>query len=109
MKNYILSVTFHAHFFSHFLFHKALTEKAKSVAGIHQWPYRAVATALEIIPRTLIQNCGGNVIRTLTALKVRNKSSLIIFKVLFNIPLFNDNALFICRRSMPRKETTPGE
>ncbi len=38
--------------------------------GIHQWPYKAVATALEVIPRTLIQNCGGNVIRTLTALKV---------------------------------------
>lgn len=51
---------------------QALSEKAKSVPGIHQWPYRAVAHALEVIPRTLIQNCGGSVIRTLTALKVRS-------------------------------------
>ncbi|XP_046858014.1 T-complex protein 1 subunit gamma-like [Xenia sp. Carnegie-2017] len=50
----------------------ALSEKAKSVPGIHQWPYRAVAHALEVIPRTLIQNCGGSVIRTLTALKAKH-------------------------------------
>lgn len=50
---------------------QALTEKAKSVAGVQQWPYRAVGKALEVVPRTLIQNCGGNVIRTLTALRVR--------------------------------------
>lgn len=47
-----------------------LTEKAKSVAGVQQWPYKAVAKALEVIPRTLIQNCGANTIRTLTALRV---------------------------------------
>ena len=35
-----------------------------------QWPYIAVAKSLEVIPRTLIQNCGGNTIRTLTALRV---------------------------------------
>ena len=49
---------------------QALTEKAKSVPGVHQWPYQAVAKALEIIPQTLIQNCGGSTIRTLTALRV---------------------------------------
>ncbi|CAH0725014.1 unnamed protein product, partial [Brenthis ino] len=37
-------------------------------------PYRAVATALEIIPRTLAQNCGANTIRTLTALRARHAS-----------------------------------
>ncbi|XP_050401053.1 T-complex protein 1 subunit gamma [Patella vulgata] len=49
---------------------QALNEKAKSITGIHQWPYRAVARALEVIPRTLIQNCGASTIRTLTALRV---------------------------------------
>lgn len=52
-----------------------LTEKAKSVAGVQQWPYKAVAKALEVIPRTLIQNCGANTIRTLTALRVSTLSS----------------------------------
>ena len=49
---------------------QVLNDKAKSVAGVQQWPYRAVARALEVIPRTLIQNCGGNSIRVLTALRV---------------------------------------
>ena len=48
----------------------ALNEKAKSVAGVQQWPYRAVSKALEIIPRTLLQNCGANTIRVLTSLRV---------------------------------------
>lgn len=50
----------------------ALTEKGKSVEGIGQWPYRAVAQALEVIPRTLAQNCGANTIRTLTALRAKH-------------------------------------
>lgn len=52
------------------VFWQALTEKAKTITGVQQWPYKAVASALEVIPRTLIQNCGGNTIRTLTALRV---------------------------------------
>lgn len=47
-----------------------MNEKAKTITGVSQWPYRAVARALEVIPRTLIQNCGANPIRTLTALRV---------------------------------------
>lgn len=31
-----------------------------------------MAEALEVIPRTLIQNCGGNVIRTLTKLRAKH-------------------------------------
>lgn len=50
----------------------ALTEKAKTITGVQQWPYKAVASALEVIPRTLIQNCGGNTIRTLTALRAKH-------------------------------------
>ncbi|KAH9621382.1 hypothetical protein KSS87_007196 [Heliosperma pusillum] len=33
------------------------------------WPYEAAALAFEAIPRTLAQNCGVNVIRTMTALR----------------------------------------
>ncbi|KAG1658741.1 T-complex protein 1 subunit gamma [Nymphon striatum] len=51
---------------------QALNEKAKSITGVHQWPYKAVAKALEIIPRTLIQNCGANTIRVLTALRAKH-------------------------------------
>nr|QBH73663.1 chaperonin [Orthoderella ornata] len=51
---------------------QALTEKGKSVQGVAQWPYRAVAQALEVIPRTLAQNCGANTIRTLTALRAKH-------------------------------------
>merc|ERR1712150_452101 len=32
-----------------------LNEKAKSIQDVSQWPYRAVAKALEVIPRTLTQ------------------------------------------------------
>lgn len=54
---------------------KLLNEKAKSIKGVHQWPYRQVAKALEVIPRTLIQNCGGDSIRTLTALRAKHAAS----------------------------------
>lgn len=52
-----------------------LNEKAKSIKGTRQWPYRVVAKALEVIPRTLIQNCGGDTIRTLTKLRAKHASS----------------------------------
>lgn len=51
---------------------RLLTEKAARLAGVEQWPYKAVAQALEIIPRTLAQNCGANTIRTLTALRAKH-------------------------------------
>jgi T-complex protein 1 subunit gamma len=46
-----------------------LTAKAKTIVGMGQYPYQAVAEALEVIPRTLIENCGGNVMRVLTKLR----------------------------------------
>jgi len=50
----------------------ALEEKAKSITGVVQWPYKAIAKAVEVIPKTLIQNCGVNAIRTLTALRAKH-------------------------------------
>ncbi|XP_076373654.1 chaperonin containing TCP1 subunit 3 [Tachypleus tridentatus] len=49
-----------------------LLEKSKLMTDIHQRPYQAVAKALEVIPRTLIQNCGTDMIRTLTALRAKH-------------------------------------
>merc|ERR1719228_1889509 len=46
--------------------------KAKTLNGVIQWPYKAVTSALEIIPRTLAQNCGANTIRTITALRAKH-------------------------------------
>lgn len=49
-----------------------LTEKSKVMTGVEQWPYRAVSQALEVIPRTIIQNCGASTIRVLTALRAKH-------------------------------------
>ncbi|ABN64889.2 chaperonin [Scheffersomyces stipitis CBS 6054] len=49
-----------------------LSEKAKSIEGVAQWPYQAVADAFEVIPRTLIQNCGGKPIRVLAQLRAKH-------------------------------------
>lgn len=49
-----------------------LAEKAKTIEGVAQWPYQAVADAFEVIPRTLIQNCGGNPIKVLSQLRAKH-------------------------------------
>jgi len=49
-----------------------LAQKAKSVEGVQQWPYKAVAEAMEVIPRTLIQNSGNSPIRILTELRAKH-------------------------------------
>ena len=46
-----------------------LNDMAMKVEGINQWPYKALASALEVIPRTLAQNCGGDVVRLLTEMR----------------------------------------
>ena len=51
-----------------------LTKMASQVEGVHQWPYKALASALEVIPRTLAQNCGGDVVRMLTELRARHSA-----------------------------------
>jgi len=49
-----------------------LKERARAIEGVQQWPYKAVAEALEVIPRTLIQNCGASTIRVLTEVRAKH-------------------------------------
>lgn len=46
--------------------------EANKLSGVIAWPFRAVADALEVIPRTLIDNCGGQIMRTLTQLRAKH-------------------------------------
>ncbi|KHJ31802.1 putative t-complex protein 1 subunit gamma [Erysiphe necator] len=49
-----------------------LGQLAKGIEGVQQWPYKAIAEAMEVIPRTLIQNAGASPIRVLTALRAKH-------------------------------------
>ena len=49
-----------------------LNKLSKSVEGVRQTPYRNVALALEVIPRTLAQNCGADVVRLITELRAKH-------------------------------------
>lgn len=48
-----------------------LGQLAKSIEGVQQWPYKAVAEAMEVIPRTLVQNAGKSPVRVLTELRAK--------------------------------------
>ena len=49
-----------------------LREFAKTVDGVEKSPILAVAHALEVIPRTLAQNCGAKTIRVVTELRAKH-------------------------------------
>merc|ERR1719204_3024290 len=49
-----------------------LHEQSEKVTDVSALPYRAVATALEVIPRTLVQNCGAQPIKVLTQLRAKH-------------------------------------
>ncbi|CDI76209.1 TCP-1/cpn60 family chaperonin, putative, partial [Eimeria acervulina] len=51
-----------------------LHRKAKSIDSVQQYAYRAVASALEVIPRTLAQNCGANVVKVMTDLRAKHSN-----------------------------------
>jgi len=53
----------------------ALKAKSKTVNADIQWPYRIVGEALEVIPRTLAENCGADVVRVLTQLRAKHAGS----------------------------------
>jgi T-complex protein 1 subunit gamma len=49
-----------------------LAEKAKMIDGVGSLPVRAVASALEVIPRQLAQNAGVEVVRVITDMRSRH-------------------------------------
>lgn len=49
-----------------------LDRLSKSIEGVSQWPYRAIAESMEVIPRTIIQNAGASPIRVLTELRAKH-------------------------------------
>ena len=52
-----------------------LTERASSIENNMQWAYKALAGAFEVIPRTLAQNCGADVVRVLTEMRAKHSPS----------------------------------
>lgn len=54
---------------------RGLADAATRLEGVEAGPYKAVGVAMEVIPRTLTQNCGANVIRTLTKLRAKHLES----------------------------------
>merc|ERR1719422_51806 len=52
-----------------------MKEKGKTIAGTRQYAYRAVADALEVIPRSLAHNCGADVVRVMTDLRARHAAA----------------------------------
>ena len=51
---------------------EAILKSVDEVEGVQKFPYAALANAFEIIPRTLAENCGANVIRLLTDLRTKH-------------------------------------
>lgn len=49
-----------------------LMKKGETVEGVQKGPYQAIGHAMEVIPRTLAQNCGVSVIRTVTQLRAKH-------------------------------------
>jgi T-complex protein 1 subunit gamma len=53
----------------------ALNELSNKIDGSMRFPYQAVASALEVIPRTLVSNCGKQPIKVLTELRAMQQKS----------------------------------
>lgn len=79
-----------------------LHAKARSITGVENGPFRAVADAMEDIPRTLVQNSGGNAIRVLTELRVRTSVCLGLCRVMISD---GASAVTLCRQNTPMENT----
>ena len=55
-----------------------LQKASLKIEGVTQYPFKAVGDAMEVIPRTLAQNCGVSVIRTVTELRAKHAASATI-------------------------------
>lgn len=53
----------------------AIRKEGQSLQGIQQEPFMAVGNAMEVIPRTLVDNCGESVIRTITELRAKHAAA----------------------------------
>lgn len=51
-----------------------LIQLGKEISGLEKEPFLAIAEALEIIPKTLCQNCGCNTIKVLTELRSKHQT-----------------------------------
>ena len=51
----------------------AIFNSVNNVPGTQQGPYKEVASAMEIIPRTLSENCGAKTIRLITELRAKHR------------------------------------
>jgi len=49
-----------------------LALEASNVEGGQHWAYASVGSALEVIPRTLANNCGANIVRVMTQLRAKH-------------------------------------
>ncbi len=49
-----------------------IARRSKLVSGVQQGPYKEVGQALEVIPRTLSENCGAKTIRLITELRAKH-------------------------------------
>lgn len=50
----------------------AISRSLDDVEGVAKFPYAAIGNAMEVIPRTLAQNCGANVVRLMTDLRTKH-------------------------------------
>jgi len=53
-----------------------IAASADEVQGIQKWCYSAIGSAFEVIPRTLAQNCGANVVRLMNDIRTKHYSAL---------------------------------
>ena len=78
-----------------------------SLKGISKWPYAAIGNALEVIPRTLAQNCGANVIRLMTDLRTKVKHYQFLWSYIWSwLPHLQPSSLSLT--NLKRISLSPG-
>jgi len=53
----------------------ALRREGDKIEGVQKGPFKAVGEAMEVIPRTLAENCGVSVIRKITELRAKHAAA----------------------------------